>query len=153
MNNKKGFTLIELSISIALLSVIMIFMLKLITIIREEEDSINIKTTMLLNKTIISKALHEDIEASLGIKTLSCDSSSTCTISFNNGKTKTLELNNEKNKITYKNNTDNKIEFTKKLPENYNFNLNKIENDYLYTLEINIVSHPEYNIEINYKKS
>lgn len=150
--NKKGFTLIEIAISVSLLSLVMVFMIKLVSIIRTDEDSISLETDLILAKTIISRTINDDIKSSNGIKNVSCTDTK-CTINLNNDTTKTIEIKNEGTTLEYKNTTTNKLELTRKLPNNYTFSLNKSETTYLTIIEIEVVSHPEYNIEIVDKKS
>ncbi len=152
MKNKKGFTLVEIAISVSLLSLVMVFMIKFVSIIRTDEDSISLETDMLLTKSIVSKTINEDIKDESGITSISC-ANNKCTISLKSGKNKTLEITDEGTTLLYKDITNNKIEFTRKLPNNYVFSLNKEETNYLYIIEINIDSHPEYNVEIVDKKS
>ena len=40
MKNKNGFTLIEIAISVTLLSVVMVFMIRFLSVIRKDEDGI-----------------------------------------------------------------------------------------------------------------
>lgn len=149
--NKKGFTLVEVTISVALLSLIMVFMLKFISEIRRDEDDISISTDLLLNKAVISKTLNEDVKNSGGISSVTCNNS-LCTFIFNNSKTKTLEVSGGGSIIMYKNVTDNKVEFSRKVPTGYTFTLNKAENSLVITIYVNVSSHPEYNVEIVYDK-
>lgn len=151
MKNKKGFTLVEVAISVSLLSFVMVFLLRFITEIRKDEDTISLNTEMLLNKAIISKTINEDINK-VGINSLTC-SNTKCTITLKNNKTKTIEITDDGNKITYKNVTDDEIELSKKLPNDYVFNIKKTENTNLYLITIEVDSHEEYNIEIVNKKS
>lgn len=151
MKNKKGFTLVEVAISVSLLSFVMVFLLRFISEIRKDEDTISLNTEMLLNKAVISKTINEDINET-GISSLTC-SNTKCTIALKNNKTKTIEITNDGSKLTYKNITDDEIELTKILPNEYVYNIKKTENANLYLIEIEIDSHPEYNIEIVNKKS
>lgn len=151
MKNKKGFTLVEVAISVSLLSFVMVFMLKFVSEIRKDEDSISLNTDMLLNKAIISKTINEDVNEE-GISTLTC-SNIKCTINLKNNKTKTIEITDDGTKLTYKNITDDEIELVRVLPNEYVYNIKKTETSNLYLIEIEIDSHPEYNIEIVNKKS
>lgn len=150
--NKKGFTLVEISISVTLLSLVMVFMFKLISIIKTDENSISLETDLLMTKTILSKSINEDIKTSRGIKSLTC-TSSLCNIVLNDNNSRTLQVTNDGLVLVYKDTTNNKILITRDLPNDYVFNLSNIETDYLYDILIEIVSHPEYNIEIIDKKS
>lgn len=58
--NNKGFTLMELMISISLVSVVMVFTLNLLNDIRAEEDIGTNKTADLTNRTIITKIVQND---------------------------------------------------------------------------------------------
>ncbi len=145
--NKKGFTLVEVTISVALLSLVMVFMLRFISDIRRNEDSISMTTDLLLNKTIIARSLNEDIKKSEGISSSICTSSK-CTLVLGNDKTKTIEISGEGRIVTYKNETDGKVDLTRRLPEGYTYSLSKIENDLVTVIKISVSSNPEYNIEI-----
>lgn len=147
MKNKKGFTLIEVTISVSLLSVIMIFMLKFITTIKKDENTISLNTEMLLNKTIISKKINKDIRENGGIKNISC-SAYLCEITLNNEINKRLEIDPEIKKITYRDITNNEQILSKKLNENFEYSLKEIEDYNLNIIEITVDSHKEYNIEI-----
>lgn len=60
--NNKGFTLIELMISVSLVSVVLIFTLNLLNDIRAEEDMGSNKTADLTNRTIITKVIQSDFD-------------------------------------------------------------------------------------------
>lgn len=153
MRNKKGFTLIEVAISVTLLSVVMVFMIKFVSIIKSDEDLIDIETDLILNKTIISRTIHEDIILANGIASLNCLTNTKCTIELNNGESRNLEIIMDGTTLVYKNTSNDEILLSKKNPNDYKFSLNKNETAYLYLLNIGVDSHPEYNIEIVNKKS
>ena len=58
---KNGFTLVELTISIALLSVVMIFLLNFLKQINEEDTGIDDVSYLILNKNVISETINKDI--------------------------------------------------------------------------------------------
>ena len=58
---KNGFTLVELTISIALLSVVMIFLLNFLTLVKKEDIGIEETTNMEIDKSVISKTINSDI--------------------------------------------------------------------------------------------
>ncbi len=60
--NNKGFTLIELMISVSLVSIVLIFTLNLLNDIRAEEDMGSNKTADLTNRTIITKVVQRDLD-------------------------------------------------------------------------------------------
>ena len=89
--NKKGFTLVELVISIALLSVVMVFLLNFLELISNEDDGVEKETLVQLDKMTVSKTINEDLHSD-SISTLTCTSNA-CTITTVGGKTKKLSLN------------------------------------------------------------
>ena len=89
--NKKGFTLIELSISVALLSVVIIYLLYFLKTVRDEDVGINAVTEMELDKAIISKTINSDILNEDNINNFTC-LDGLCTIYYNSGKIKTLKV-------------------------------------------------------------
>ena len=60
MMNRKGFTLMELMISISLVSIVMVFTLNLLNDIRAEEALGTNKTADLTNRTIITRIVQDD---------------------------------------------------------------------------------------------
>lgn len=147
MKNKKGFTLVEITISIALLSVVMVFMFNFLTMIRKDEDTIGETTEMLLNKSLIAKVINEDIKKSGGITSVSC-TNIRCDITLKNGKQKAILINDTLNKITYQNITDNKIELTKELTGDLQYNLILNKTDNLTVIKIQVPLNEEYNVNI-----
>ena len=136
MLNKKGFTLLEVTISIALLSVVMVFMFRLLNIVRKDENAISLTTELLLNKSILSKNLNESIKNRNGISNSSC-TETTCTLTMKDGKELKLELTNNRTILTLTNITDNKKELSRKLPDNFKYKLRRV-----------VESYEEYNIDI-----
>ena len=112
--NKKGFTIVELIISVAILSVVMVFALNLLVILKEQETSLETDTDMVLNQAFVSKKINGDIVTNGGIKLLNCTTTK-CDFTFNNDATKTLTLTNNKKTIKYEN--EHYVEFTRTLPE------------------------------------
>lgn len=145
--NKKGFTLVELTISIALLSIVMLFMFNFLTIIKKDEHTINESTEMLLNKALIAKEINEDIKTNGGLTNASC-TNIRCDITLKNGKRKAIRLNDTKKIITYENITDNRIELTKEINEEFEYNLSMNKTGNLTIIKIQVPSNENYNINI-----
>ena len=143
--NKKGFTLVELSISVTLLSLVMVFMFKFLSDIRKDEDLISFRTEMLLN-------INEDIREAGGISTLSCTSSK-CSIGLKDNTLRELEIINKGAVLSYKNVSTNRLDFTRKLPSGYVFNFSKVETSQVFVLSIIMDSKEEYNVDIVSQKS
>lgn len=113
---KKGFTLVELVISIALLSVVMIFLINYLKLIKIEGEDISNNTEKLLDVNIVSKIINEDITNNNGINTITCNAT-TCTITLNTNANRSLIV--DTNLITYKDLTNNKILLNRKMKSNY----------------------------------
>ena len=60
--NNKGFTLMELMISVSLVSIVLVFTLNLLNDIRAEEELGSNKTADLTNRTIITKVVQKDLD-------------------------------------------------------------------------------------------
>ena len=150
--NKKGFTLVELSVSVTLLSLVMVFMLRFLNEIRKDEDAIGFKTEMSLHKTIISKNINEDIKKSGGISSLEC-ANKKCVITLNDESIRELELKKDNSIVSYKDVTNDVLLFTRQLPEGQTFNLGLLNNEKVYVITILVELHPEYNIDIVNEKS
>ena len=48
--NKNGFTIVELIISVTILSIVMVFALNLLVVLKEKETSLDTDTDMVLNQ-------------------------------------------------------------------------------------------------------
>lgn len=59
--NKKGMTLVEIIISIALISIVLIFLFSLLVNVRDINSSSEVNTTYLINKALILKNIEEDL--------------------------------------------------------------------------------------------
>lgn len=147
MLNKKGFTLLEITISVALLSLVMVFMFKLLNTVRKDENVISQTTELLLNKSILSKNLNESIKKSEGITSSEC-TETTCTFNMKDGTTKELKLTNNKTVVELTDTTNNLKEVVRKLPNDYTYKIRRVDNEFLTLITLIVVSHEEYNVEI-----
>ena len=148
--NKKGFTIVELIISVAILSVVMVFALNLLVILKEQETSLETDTDMVLNQAFVSKKINGDIVTNGGIKLLNCTTTK-CDFTFNNDVTKTLTLTNNKKTIKYEN--DENVELTRTLPKGTYDNINVQEflnytGGTLRIITIDVVGYSDYKIEL-----
>ena len=73
--NKKGMTLVEIIISIALISIVLIFLFSLLVNVRDINSSSEVNTTYLINKALILKNIEEDLSKKEGteITVKKCD--------------------------------------------------------------------------------
>lgn len=115
--NKKGFTLIEICISVALLSVVMIFLLSFLSYIKTEDTGIEEDTSILLNKAIVSKTINGEFMSSGQIESVVCENNS-CDITFILGRAYKIEL--VQNVLTFKDTLNNKIILKREMPVEYN---------------------------------
>ena len=59
--NKKGMTLVEIIISIVLISIVLIFLFSLLITVKDINDESEVNSTYLINKSLILKNIEEDL--------------------------------------------------------------------------------------------
>ena len=124
--NKKGFTLIELMISISLLSIVLIFMMNTLVKLRDTSLASGEETNLLVGQAMISKTINNDIILNGGVKNYEClDNRVTLTLMTN--KIRYIELNEttsnleENMVITYRNPGLSEAILVRKLDDKYSF--------------------------------
>lgn len=148
--SKKGFTIVELIISVAILSIVLVFALNLLVVLKEKETSIDTDTDMVLNQAFVSKKINGDIVKNGGIKSLNCTTTK-CDFTFNDEEKKTLTLTNNKKTIKYEN--EENVELTRTLPKSTYGNI-EVEEFLNYTggtlriITIDVVGYSDYKIEL-----
>lgn len=148
--NKNGFTIVELIISVTILSIVMVFALNLLVVLKEKETSLDTDTDMVLNQAFVSKKINGDIFKNGGIKSLNCTTTK-CDFTFNNEEKKTLTLTNNKKTIKYEN--EENVELTRTLPKSTYGNI-EVEEFLNYTggtlriITIDVVGYSDYKIEL-----
>lgn len=60
--NKKGITLVEIIISIALISIVLIFLFSLLVDVKDMNDEADLNSTYLINKSLMLKNIEEDLD-------------------------------------------------------------------------------------------
>lgn len=75
--NNKGMTLVEIIISIALISIVLLFMFSLLINVNDMNISSNINSTYLVNKALIIKNIEEDIRDANKIEIYGCKNEDT----------------------------------------------------------------------------
>ena len=103
---KNGFTLVELTISIALLSVVMIFLLNFLTLVKKEDVGIEEITNMEIDKSVISKTINSDILKENYINTFSC-TEVLCDITLKSGAKRSITIDG--NVVKYIDTINNKV--------------------------------------------
>ncbi len=147
--NKKGFTLVELVISIALLSVVMVFLLNFLELISNEDDGVEKETLVQLDKMTVSKTINEDLHSD-SISTLTCTSNA-CTITTVGGKTKKLSLND--NLLLYEDITSEKTIVILKRKLSVDYKISSEEKTYIRLITLTDETNADNNITFISKKS
>ena len=148
--SKKGFTIVELIISVAILSIVLVFALNLLVVLKEKEMNLDTDTDMVLNQAFVSKKINGDIIKNGGIKSLNCTTTK-CDFTFNNEVSKTLTITNNKKTIKYEN--EENIELTRTLPKSTYGNI-EVEEFLNYTggtlriITIDVEGYSDYKIEL-----
>lgn len=139
---KNGFTLVELTISIALLSVVMVFLLNFLTLVKKEDVGIEETTSMEIDKSVISKTINSDILKENYISSLSC-TDVLCSITLTSGAKRTITIDG--NIIKYTDTTNNKVLMSRKTNLSYT-----LKSESLTTIDkiTFVTENSEYNIEI-----
>lgn len=72
--NKKGITLVEIIISIALISIVLVFLFSLLVDVKDMNDEASINSDYLINKALILKNIEEDLDkANTELKINTCE--------------------------------------------------------------------------------
>lgn len=72
--NKKGMTLVEIIISIALISIVLIFLFSLLVDVKDMNDEASINSDYLINKALMLKNIEEDLDkATTKLKINTCE--------------------------------------------------------------------------------
>ena len=71
--NKKGITLVEIIISIALISIVLIFLFSLLVDVKDMNDEASINSDYLINKALILKNIEEDLDKADSLKLNTCE--------------------------------------------------------------------------------
>lgn len=139
---KNGFTLVELTISIALLSVVMIFLLNFLTLVKKEDVGIEETTSMEIDKSVISKTINSDILKENYISTFSC-TDVLCSVTLKSGAKRTITIDG--NIVKYTDTTNNKVLMSRKTNLSYTLKSTSLTTIDKITL---VTENSEYNIEI-----
>ena len=89
---KQGFTLVELILSIVLVSIIIVTMVGTLLKIRQSYSIINQNIEARTYKALIAKVINEHFIKNGGVKNINCSSNTKCELLLGNNKTMTLEI-------------------------------------------------------------
>lgn len=114
MLNKKGMTLLEIVISIALISVVMLFLFSLLNDIQYESKHTSYAKDFLVSRATIIKDVEEDILNNniTNVMPVNVDANKTTLNFFVGSNTSNMNLEVESKKITYKNAAGEKESFS-----------------------------------------
>ena len=70
--NKKGITLVEIIISIVLISIVLIFLFSLLVTVNDINKESEVNSTYLINKSLILKNIEEDLSKATNVQLGSC---------------------------------------------------------------------------------
>lgn len=154
--NKKGFTLIELMVSIGLMSIMLVFMMNTLVKLRDTSVASGVETNLQVGQAIITNAVNIDVIENNGISSINnmCDGTLTTNpieIVMKNTKTRILSLEKDNTIFIYKKDDEDKPIVVRKIPDGYiyeGFKCEIIGN--LKKITIQIQDNPRYNSEVLY---
>lgn len=147
--NKKGFTLVEVSISVGLLAVVMLFVVNFIVLIREDEDALGVETKLELNKSLISSYINKDIKENGGILMLWKYTDNQIVIYLNNLEIRELLLERSGGNVIlkYSDYNNGNLLFSRKSVDGYEMYFEEVPGP-IYRCDIKVVDNPSYDVQI-----
>ena len=89
--NKKGFTMVEIIVSVSLVSIVLISLLSTLIHLRDKYSNVNDDSDVRILGSSISRIINNDIKDNCGLTNITCESD-VCTLTLKNGKTRELSL-------------------------------------------------------------
>ena len=131
--NKKGFTLIEVIVSVVLVSIVMVTLTSTLVELKKKSEVVALNTDAVVYSSVISRILNNDITENDGVKFIECDP---------NGEECGMVLgNNDKRSITIKETSDTRIAKLEKVAATGNYILkSKAGNNYIDKVDVTIVN-------------
>ena len=100
--NKKGFTLVELMVSITLLSIVLIFMMNTLVKLRDTNVAEGVETNLVVMQALIGKEINSDILKNGGIVNIEqVNGYLILTLGFNNTTYRKLSISNDNKTLKY----------------------------------------------------
>lgn len=105
MKNQKGFTIIELGVSIILVTAVAFLLFQMITTVKKLYNSSDIESALLTKQAIITKKIYDELDAKTVSSISNCDvwQNSCIKFSFLDGTSSMLIVDPLKNTLTYNN--------------------------------------------------
>lgn len=132
MKNNKGFTLVEVVVSFSLIMIVMVYLIKTVVVISNEETDLVIEQQYSVYQSTLLEKIYSDLSVAADITVSSNGNSITITSNEWTPKNKTISFNN--NSIIY----DNTIY---ELPDNCEFNSTRysiVQQENYYIIKINL---------------
>ena len=132
MKNNKGFTLVEVVVSFSLIMIVMVYLIKTVVVISNEETDLVIEQQYSVYQSTLLEKIYSDLSVAADITVSSNGNSITITSNEWIPKNKTISFNN--NSIIY----DNTIY---ELPDNCEFNSTRysiVQQENYYIIKINL---------------
>ena len=149
MKKKNGFTLVELTISIGLLAIVILFVVNYISIIRKNEDGISLDTKLYLNKQMISEVINEDIIKTGKVSEVS-EERGDIVIYFTNGQKRIITTYQDGKILVYK--EEDRVLYSKESVNNFVFEKEVEDKETLYVIHIKTNEKSTYDINITIYK-
>ncbi len=90
--NKKGFTIIEVILSVLLVTIILISMTGTLLKLREVYSVINEDTDIMIYNSSITRIINNDVIVNRGVSSITCTTNKSCDLTFTSGKTRNLSI-------------------------------------------------------------
>ena len=131
--NKKGFTLIEVIVSVVLVSLVMVTLTSTLVELKKKSEVVALNTDAVVYSSIISRIVNNDITENNGVKFIECDP---------NGEECGMVLgNNDKRSITLKETSDTRVAKVEKVEATGNYILkDKSNNSYINKVDVTMVN-------------
>ena len=92
MKNKNGFTLIEVIVSVVLVSIVMTSLLASLIQLRKTYNVIHENSDIIVYTSSISRVINNDLSKNNGIKMITCSSNTKCEMKLGNDSNRTIEI-------------------------------------------------------------
>lgn len=102
---KKGFSLIELLVSLVIISVILVFITSFIVSIKDEKNGLSLNVPVLIDQAAISKILNNDANKN-GISSITKNNNNKITITYKDETTGVIEISSSTLKYSKNNNVE-----------------------------------------------
>ena len=100
MQNKRGFTLIEIAVTFSLVAVVSILLFQIVISLREVYIKGDLQTTLLTKQGIMTKKINDDLQT-LGLSSITNCGEFCITLKYRTGASYNLSANIKKNQIQY----------------------------------------------------